>query len=62
MQFWKRRGEERLYKQWVEHNGLPSDVIPQREAKEKGEGEEKRDSTYRFREKILNIVKKILRV
>jgi len=26
--FWKRRGEEKLYKQWVERAGLPTETVP----------------------------------
>ena len=63
MRFWKRRREGKLYKQWAKHNGLPPEVIQRREAVEdrriRGEG---RDRTYQYREKILAIVKKLLRV
>ena len=65
MRFLKRRREEKLYKQWAKHNGLPPEAIPQREAVEDRrvmEGEGERDRTYRYREKLLAIVKKLLKV
>ncbi len=63
MRFWKRLREEKLYKQWAKHSGLPPETIPQREVVEdrRAMGEE-RDRTYRYREKLLAIVKKLLRV
>lgn len=63
MSFWKRRREEKLYKQWMKHNGLPFEAIPQRETTEDRRLRvEKRDRTLRYREKLLAIVKKLLRV
>ncbi len=63
MRFLKRRREEKLYKQWVKHNGLPPEAIPREEATEgwRIRGEE-RDRTYRYREKLLAIVKRLLRM
>lgn len=63
MRFLKRRREDKLYKQWAKHNGLPPEAIPQREAVEDRRvmGVES-DRTYRYREKLLAIVKKLLRV
>ena len=63
MRFWKRRREEKLYKQWAKHDGLPVEAIPQKEAvgDRRLMGEE-RDKTYQYREKLLAIVKKLLRV
>jgi len=31
MRFGQKRREDKLYKQWVEHDGLPSEAIPQKE-------------------------------
>jgi len=63
MRYWKRRRAEKLYKQWVSHNGLPPEAIPREEATEgwRIRGEE-RDRTYRYREKLLAIVKRLLRM
>ncbi len=63
MKFWKRRRKEKLYKQWTKHAGLPFEAIPQEEpvGDRKPRGEE-RDITYRYREKLLAIVKKLLKV
>ena len=63
MRFWKRRREEKLYKQWAKHNGLPPEAIPQREAVgDRRITREERDRTYQYREKLLAIVKKLLKV
>ena len=63
MKFWRRRREEKLYKQWAKHAELPSEAIPQRETPKDmpTKGEEK-DRGYLFRVKIVNLVKRILRV
>jgi hypothetical protein len=63
MRFLKRRREEKLYKQWAKHNGLPVEAIPQKEvAGDRRTTGEERDRTYQYREKLLAIVKKLLRV
>lgn len=62
MRFWKRRREEKLYKQWVKHNGLPPEAIPQRETAEDRRVRGEEDRTLRYREKLLAIVKKLLRM
>ena len=63
MRFLKRRKEEKLYKQWVKHNGLSPEAIPREEAAEGWRiGGEERDRTYRYREKLLAIVKKLLKL
>jgi len=31
MRFVQKRREDKLYKQWVKHDGLPSEAIPQKE-------------------------------
>jgi len=63
VKFWQRRMGKKLYKQWAKHAGLPPDVIPQRETPKDMtiKGEEK-DRGYLFRVKIVNLVKRILRV
>ena len=61
MRFWKRLSEEKLYKQWAKHNGLPPEAIPREEAAEGWRiGGEERGRTYRYRETLLAIVKKLL--
>ncbi len=63
MRFWKRRREEKLYKQWAQHNGLPLEAIPKREsAGDSSLRGVERDRTYRYRENILAMVKKLLRM
>ena len=63
MRFWKRRREEKLYKQWVQHSGLPPGSIPQGEVAQVGEmGGEKRDRLRPYRERLLDVVKKLLNV
>ena len=63
MKFWRRISEEKLYKQWAKYAELPPGAIPQREIPKditiKGE---ERDRVYLFKVKILNMVKRILRV
>ena len=63
MKFWQRRREAKLYRQWAKHAGLSSEAIPQRETPKAVtiKGEEK-DRVYLFKVKILNMVKRILRV
>ena len=63
MKFWQRRREEKLYRQWAEHAELPPGAIPQREIPKDMtiKGEEK-GRVYLFKVKILNFVKRILRV
>ena len=63
MRFLKRRKEEKLYKQWAEHNGLPLEAIPRRE--ETGDGRirmEERDRLKPYKERLLAIIKKLLKV
>ena len=63
MRFWKRRREERLYKQWVQHSGLPPGSIPQREVAQVGEiGREERDRLRPYKERLLAIIRKLLKV
>lgn len=69
MRFWKRRREEKLYKQWVQHSGLPPDSIPQQEVAQVGEmggeGRDRRDRRDRFRpyrERLLAVIRKLLKV
>jgi len=63
VKFWQRRREEKLYRQWAKHAGLPREAIPQRAAPGdvtiKG-GEKAR--VCQFKVKILNLVKRILRI
>jgi len=63
MKFLKRRREEKLYKQWVQHDGLPPEVVPRREAVEdrgiRGEGE---DRLRPYKEKFVDIIRKLLKV
>ncbi len=63
MKFWRRRREEKLYGQWAKHAGLPPKPIPERPALGDAivKGEEK-DRVYLFKVKILNLVKRILRI
>ena len=63
MRFLKRRREERLYKQWVQHSGLPPGSIPQGEVAQVGEmGGEKKDRLRPYRERLLAVVKKLLKL
>ena len=63
MKFWRRIREEKLYKQWAKHAELPPEAIHQRETPKDvtTKGEEK-DRGYLFRVKIVNLVKRILKV
>jgi len=63
MKFLKRRREDRLYRQWVQHDGLPSDAIPQRDLVEDGRMvEEKEDRLRPYKEKLVDMIRKILKV
>ena len=63
MIFWKRRREEKLYKQWVQHSGLPPGSIPQREVAQVGKmGGEERDRLRPYKEKLVAIIRKLLKV
>jgi len=63
VKFWQSRSGKKLYKQWAKHAGLPSDAVPQggtpKDMTIKGE---EKDRGYLFRVKIVNLVKRILRV
>jgi len=64
MRFWKRQRQEKLYKQWARHSGLPFESIPRREVVEdrrRIRGKE-RDRLRPFKEKLLAIIKKLLKV
>ncbi len=69
MKFWQRRRQERLYKQWAKHAGLPPEAMPASEMPADmkiGVDIKTRVETeswfYRFRVRILDIVRKILGV
>ena len=63
MKFLKRRRDEKLYKQWVQHNGLPLEAIPQRDVVEdRRVGEEGRDRLRPYKEKFVDLVRKLLKV
>ena len=63
MRFWKRRRDEKLYKQWVQHSGLPEGSIPQREVTQVGEmRKEERDRLRPYKERLLAVIKKLLKV
>ena len=63
MKFMQRRKQERLYKQWTEHAELPSEAIPPPEMPiDVRTWVEEEGRFYRFRVRILDIVRKILRV
>jgi len=63
VKFWQRRREVKLYRQWTKHAGLPPQAIPQREIpKDMTVDSEERDIGYQLRVKIINLVKKVLRV
>jgi hypothetical protein len=63
MRFWKRRREEKLYRQWAKHTGLPLEAIPRREVVEdrRIKGQE-RDRLRPYKEKLLAIIRKLLKV
>ncbi len=66
MKFLERRRQEKLYKQWTEYAELPAEAIPPLaleipdEVREWGVAEE--SGFYRFRDSIVDMVKKLLRV
>ena len=63
MKFLKRRREERLYKQWVQHDGLPLEAVPQREVVEdRGTGRQEKDRLRPYKEKFVDIIRKLLKV
>lgn len=63
MKFLKRRREEKLYKQWAQHSGLPPETVPRREVVEdKKLRGEKRDRLRPYKEKFVDIIRKILKV
>jgi len=63
MRFWKRRREEKLYKQWAQHSGLPPDSIPQGEVAQVGKKEKKkRDRLRPYKERLLAVISKLLKV
>ena len=57
------RREVKLYRQWTKYAGLPPQATRQREIpKDMTVDSEERDRGYQLRVKILNLVKKVLRV
>jgi len=63
VKFWQRLREKRLYKQWAKHAALPPAALPQRETpKDMTRKGEEKDKAYLFKVKILNLVKRILRL
>ena len=63
MKFWRRKREEKLYKQWVKHNGLPLEAIPKGEVAQVGKmGGEERDRLRPYKERLLAIIRKLLKV
>ena len=69
MKYWRRRKQERLYKQWAEHAELPPESVPQPEVPTDVKigmdirtRAEEENWFYRFRVRILDIVRKILGV
>ena len=63
MKFLKRRREERLYKQWMQHDGLPLEAVPQREEVEgRRIGGAERDRLRPYKEYFVDIIKKLLKV
>jgi len=63
MKFLKRRRDEKLYKQWVQHNGLPLEAVPQREVIREGSvGGEGRDRLRPYKEKFVDLIRKLLKV
>ncbi len=63
MKFWRRIREGKLYKQWTKYAELPPEALHQiktpKDVTTKGE---EKDRGYLFRVKIVNLVKRILRV
>ena len=63
MKFWQRRREAKLSRQWAKHAGLPPKAAPQRAAPgDATTKREEKDRVYLFKVKILNLVKRILRL
>ena len=63
MKFWRRRKQERLYKQWTEHAELSPEAIPPPETPTEIKAWVQEEGWfYRFRVRILDMVRKILRV
>lgn len=63
MKFLKRRTEERLYKQWVQHDGLPLEAVPQREVvKDTGMGGQENDRLRPYKEKFVDLIRRLLKV
>ena len=63
MKFLKRRRDEKLYKQWVQHNGLPLEAVPQREVIREGSVRgEGRDRLRPYKEKFVDLIRKLLKV
>ena len=63
MKFWRRRKQERLYKQWAEYAELPPEAIPPPEIPAGMKPEMEEDGWfYQFRVRIRNTVGKILGV
>ncbi len=63
VKFWQRRREAKLSRQWAKHAGLPPKAITQKETPEDATiKSEKKDRVYLFKVKILNLVKRILRL
>jgi hypothetical protein len=63
MKLWQQRKQRKLYRQWAKHADLPSEAIPLPEMPTDMKAwVEKEGRFYRFRVRILDIVRKILRV
>lgn len=44
MGFWPSRKQDKLYKQWAEHSGLPPEAVPKKEAPPKREAIPKKET------------------
>jgi len=63
MKFLKRRREERLYKQWVQHDGLPLEAVPLREVVEdRGVERQEKDRLRPYKEKFVGLIRRLLKV
>ena len=63
MKYLKRRREEKLYRQWVQHDGLPPEAVPQREVAKEGRfGGEGQDRLRPYKEKFVDLIRKLLKV
>ena len=63
MKYLKRRKQERLYKQWSKHAELPAHAVPPPEMLDEARAWGVQESRfYRFRVRIVDMVKKVLRV